>query len=545
MTIKTGGGLDLPQVKSIVAASLKNDWRGSSNPLAGGSRGGKIPGIVMIMIMNLVMSIFLGAIFIPVSDLFGGMVLAATGAMAVVAIQVLLEFGSNIVSPDDYHVIGPHPVNSRTFFAAKLAHLLIYVTGLSLTVSLAPAIFAAFAFDSLLAIPAVLGHFWLTNIFAAVVVMNLYTLILRKVDRRRLERLLGYIHLILMIGFYMGLNILPRVMRHALSGLDIATLPWTKALPSYWFAAWVKLVADGWDLETAALGLLGLTVILALGKLAVSYLSLGYSESLSRAAWVRSSSRKPLRTGIVGRFWQRVTSFEERALMLLVRANFKHDTQFRMNILGFIPLLLIYMVYGFLVAGSNVRDPFNPLPDTQVMTNVLLGLAMIILPYTMLSVMQSSKSWRASWIFHSTPHDRIAIIQAVDRIILRVLILPTGLLMLAMFTYLYKNLFHALLHTAFMIMVAVLGISFLNLFSIRLPFSMESRPGSTTGGFLRPMILAGLIFGIPVAIIANTGYGGYIGWAVCMVIAYTAYRLFGRGRVSRIRKFAADWEYTA
>ncbi len=267
--------LDLHQVRAMVGVSLKHDWRGASNPMTGTvNKKSKFPGIMIIFIMNLIMSIFLGAIFIPVSGLFTGLVLAAAGAMTVVAIQVLLEFGNIIISPDDYHVIGPHPVNSRTFYTAKLVHLLIYVTILSATVSVAPAIFAAFATGSIWSAPVVLIHFWVTNVFAAVLVMNLYTLILKKVDRRRLERMLGYLHMILNIGFYIALNVVTRVAKKVLLGFDVESLPWLKILPSYWFASWIKLIEEGWDLYIFMLGLLGLAVLYGLSRMAFSYLSL-------------------------------------------------------------------------------------------------------------------------------------------------------------------------------------------------------------------------------------------------------------------------------
>jgi len=530
----------------MIDVSFKNDWRGSSNPMTGGSgKKSKFPGILIILIMNVVMSIFLGAIFIPVSDLFAGMVLAATGAMVVVAVQVLLEFGNIIITPDDYHVIGPHPVNSRTFYTAKLVHLLIYVSLLSAAISIAPAIFAAVNAKSFWAGPIVLLHFWITNIFAAVLVMNLYTLILKKVDKHRLERILGYVHMGLNIGFYVGINVLTRVMKNVLIGFDIDTLPWMKALPAYWFAGGVRLGLSGWDWETFLIALLGLTILGGLARMAFSYLSLSYAESLTRTAWTRAvKARRPI-PPFVQNLWYRISNHEERALLTLVRANFKHDIQFRLGILAFIPLLLLYMIYGFITAGGNVRDPLAPLPETQVMTNILLGMAVIILPNMILSIMQTSKSWKAAWVFFATPLDRVNLIRAVDRIIMTVIVLPIGLLMCGMFIYMYGNLIHGVLHAAFMVLMTATGLTFLNIFSIRLPFAAESRPGNQVGSMIGPMLAAGVIFGVPIAVIASVGYGGYLGYAIVVVATLILNWLLGRGRVRRIRKVAATWEFTS
>jgi hypothetical protein len=538
--------IDWQQLRSIVKISLINDWRGANNPMTGSaSKKGKFPGILVIMIMNLILSIFLGFVFIPVSDLFAGMVLAATGAMAVVAIQVLLEFGNIIISPDDYYVIGPHPVNSRTFFTAKLVHLLIYVTILTASVSVVPAIFAAFAFKSAIAGPVVLIHFWVNCAFAAVLVMNIYTLILKKVDRRRLERLLGYVNMLLMIGFYMGLNVLTRVLKEALIGFNIEAYPWLKVLPAYWFAGPIRLVAQGWEWQTFILSLLGLALIIGLGKMAISYLSLSYAESLSRAAWTKSGDSKRDLPRFIKFIWGRSTSYEERALLMLTRANFKHDTQFRMGVMAMLPLVVFYAVYGFIISGPNVLDPLAPLPDAQATTNMLLGMAVVVLiPSMMMSIMQSSKSWQAAWIFYITPYNRVKMIHAIDRIVLWFIVAPFGLLMVVIFSYLYSDVLHALMHTLFLITMTITGLTLLSIFNIKLPFAHDNRPGSTMGSMIGPLILSLVVFGIPIAVIGNIGYGGYLGWAICMAAALILNWALGRGRIRRIRKVSATWEFT-
>ena len=40
---------------------------------------------------------------------------------------LLVEFNAVVLSPDDYGVLGHRPVNSRTYFAARLAAVVAYV----------------------------------------------------------------------------------------------------------------------------------------------------------------------------------------------------------------------------------------------------------------------------------------------------------------------------------------------------------------------------------------------------------------------------------
>lgn len=536
--------LDRHQVRVLVAANLRLDWRGAANPLGGhGSRRGRIPGLVVILAVNLIASIFFGVVFFKVADLFSGLVISATGALALVSIQVLLEFGNVIISPDDYQVIGPHPVTSKTFYVAKLTHMIIYVTLLSSSVSIVPAILAALAFGGFLAAPVVLVHFWVTNMFGAVFMMNLYTLILKKVDRQRLERWLGYLHMLLILSIYLGLNVLARVMGDFLTDLDVTTLPWMKLVPPYWFGSWARLATGPWDTETFALGLLGVALLIGLGNVAVSYLSLSYSESLARVGWRRGVPTRRELPQFVRRLRDRVFGYEDRALLALVRANFKHDIQFRIGIFGFVPLLLFYLIYGLVRAGSNVLDPLAPTSDASATTNTLFGIAVVISPYILLPSLQVSKSWQAAWVFHATPIDRLKMVMAMTRVATVTMILPLSIILGVVFTLLYGNLLHGVLHTVYMVTLALTGLSLLNLFSIRLPFAMESRPGTVTGGTLGPMFLAMLVFGVPIGIIGHLGYGGYAGWAIIMAATLAIRWMLGRRQCNRVRKVAPTWEF--
>ena len=68
--------LDRRQLKTLLRTSLLLDWRGASSPFSGfgEKKRTKVPGIVIMLIIYLVASIFLGAVFLVVRDLFTGLV---------------------------------------------------------------------------------------------------------------------------------------------------------------------------------------------------------------------------------------------------------------------------------------------------------------------------------------------------------------------------------------------------------------------------------------------------------------------------------------
>lgn len=536
--------LDRHQVRSLVKASLKIDWRGAINPFTGHSvKKGKIPGMAIIILLNLFISLFLGTIFIKAVDLLTGITVAGGTAMLIVAIQVLLEFGNIIISPDDYHVISPHPVNSKTFYIAKLAHLFLYVTLLSLTVSLGPAIFAAFRFDSLWAVPAVLIHFWICCVFVSALMMVLYTVVLKAVDRRRLEKALGYLHMIAILCMYLGLNVLPRIIKRHVFDLDIQAFPWLKFVPSYWFGAGIDLVWTAWDLHKMLFMLLGMVFLFILGRIAVSYLSLSYAESLVRTGWTRIKKKRSRLPKVIRDIWKRYSNPEDNALWLLVRANFKHDIQFRIGIMGYLPLMLFYLLYGFTVGGTNIRDPLAPAEEAQGVSNLLFGFVAVIAPFMLMGVMQTSKAWRAGWIFFATPIDRLRMVLAAEKLAITLLIPPLTILYCILYTILYGNPLHAIMHTIAMITVALTGITLLSIFNIQMPFSVEHAPGKMASGTIQPMFLSMFIFGVPIGLVSFFGYGGYWGWLIFVSLALLLNYLLKIGRVRRIRRVSRQWEF--
>lgn len=540
-----GQTLDLHQVRTLLFTSLKLDWRGATNPFTGQSiKKGKIPGMAIIILLNLGMSLFLGLIFLKVVDLVTGLTLAGGVALLIIGIQVLLEFGNIIISPDDYNVISPHPVNSKTFYVAKLTHLLIYVSLLSVTVSVGPAVFASFRFDSLWVAPVVFFHFWISCVFISALMMVLYTVVLKSVDRRRLERVLGYLHMASVLSMYLGLNIVPRIVKRYAFDIDIQTLPWLKALPSYWFAAVIRLFSNGWDFESFAFFLLGLVLLFGLSRIAVSYLSLSYAESLIKTAWTQTAKKPSRIPHFIRHWWKRYSLPEDRALLSLVRANFKHDIHFRIGVLGYLPLMLFYLLYGFTIAGSNVRDPLAPLPDTQVVSNLLFGIVAVIAPFMLMGVMQTSKSWRAGWVFYTTPINRLHMVLATGKLATGLLIPPMFILLCAINTYLFGNLLHGVMHTTAMMAVALTGLSLLSIFNIHLPFTQEYAPGKMTSSALKSLVVSMFIFGIPIAVVGSLGYGGYWGWFIFVTCTLVLNRLLIFGRDRRIRRVARKWEFT-
>jgi len=545
MTADPTQKFDRRQFTAIFKVSLLLDWRGSTNPLdAARSRRSRFPPFLVIILMNIVYSIIISVIMAKASDPFFGLVVGGSIAMVLVGFQVLLEYGNILISPDDYGVISPHPVNSRTFYIAKLAHVLFYITLLSLSISIIPTIVRLAITHDLAVVLHVPALFWTLNIFAGFFMMNAYTVVMKFADRRRVERILGYIQLVLVLLFY-GLYMLILGVEKMLPLLNAETSGWLVYSPAYWFACWIKLSQTGWDAATFRFGILGLVVYAVAVVLGVSRLSLSYAETLSKQGPAKApkAASRAVSTGS-NAFWRRFATREEQALLTLLRAQFRHDTKFRMSVFSIVPLLVFFLIYG-LARGMSFSDPFLPVMESSGQSNAMMVFMVAYLPLAFLMLVNYSSSYRAAWIFHIAARDRIKLIVAARRIITLFFAAPFCVLLWVLYGFAIGHMIHALLHTIVLFLLIIVMYNMFQIIKSDIPFAQEMARGQA--GFMLGMLYLGnsFVIGVPVFLVTNYGYGSYLNYGIIVAIILTINFLLGIIRSRVLHRRIRQWEYMA
>lgn len=538
--------LDWGQIRSLVRTYLKLDWRTTSVALPNKSDSG-FSGMAFLLGINVLISLCLAAVLWKVPNFLDSLVLTGFAAMCFVSTQILMEFGNIVISPNDYSIIGPRPVSSKTFFVAKLIHLLVYVTILSTTVSVLPAISATFRYGTLWAVPTTMGIYWVGCVMATVMVINIYVLIMKIFKKGTLQRTLGYMQLVLMLGTLSGLMLVTMIFTKPRIGELFVSYyeqlqPWFKILPSYWLISSIRLVSEGWNSVEFGLALLGFAALLGMGSLAVSYLSLSYAKSLNKISWTLNSKRKRQIPGFIIRIIEKLTTYEDRALLLLARSHFKYDIRFRLGILSVIWMPLLYLAIGYLGDNGSVANPFASEKNGGVDTNIFMAMGIIVIPFVILASMHISKTWKASWVFYATPIDRRKMVTSVTRLVAIIILLPFGIFFLYIYTMFYGSFVHALLHTLFLLSLARAGMSLANIFTIKLPFASNYASGNIMEAMAVPMIAWMFASMVPIFLIAKYGYGGYTGYSLYLGSMLLVNWLMTIGQNARIRKSILAWE---
>ncbi len=504
------------QVKELLRVFRKNEWRGSMNPFTQ-KRGGAISGMIGMLGMNVFFSLLLTALLLISPDIQGGLIITGGFVMFFISFQIMLEFGKTIIAPEDYYVVAPLPVSSRTFYAAKQIYFLTHVTIITLTLSLAPLIGAVIHTGSALIGLETLLVFWLCGIFSSQIVAVVYTLMLRFMNPAKMERYLGYAQMTLSMSFslmYLWITNLKPIIK----SLDVNKFPLVTLIPSYWFTAPFRIITEGWRSGFALGTLAGVVAFVLLYYFSSRTLSLKYAESLLKSSQSSATVKPQQRLTFVTRLWRRYLPAESRAVLTLLRAQFRGDARFRIRLLVTIPLLLLPLLNIF-KGDAGLADPFVTSGSYADGSNTLLVMLMIFPMMVTMSVYHSS-AFKAAWIFFATPVKRVKLLTGARTVASVMLMAPIGAGLSVIFSYFYGNAVHAVLHTLFIILLIRILVVIAVFFNPGVPFSL---PMAGNAGFSLRRLLAVFLPGIgvlPLLAIQRFGYGGYFGYILILGAAF-------------------------
>lgn len=476
-----GLGIDPLQWRALVRTYIRMDLRRTGGPSKAGAAAAAMP-YLAIAVMTGITSVVLALVTAAVRDEFTAAVVVTSFAAFNISVFLFADFTGLVVSPDDYRVLACRPVTSRTYFAARLSAVLAYVLALAAILGFLPSLAFWIWRDLgvtvfLIAFAAVL----MCCASATVMVISIYTLLLKIVHPRRLVRALSYLQLVSMSiflgAYYLVMTGFTSTGVHDLSVREHA---WIWLNPASWFAAMVPVAAGTagwteWAGAAAALALMAVSIPLAAGRL-----SLQYAERLSEmTAAAEPPNRRPL--GRMPGFRQG----EALAVALLVRAQFRYDNRFRLAVLSMVPLTVFYSLIG--LNDGALSDPFTA--DIGALATPLY-FATTFLPMTLHSALLYSEGWRGAWIFFATPADPARLIIGAKNFVAVVFLGGYLLLLAVIWSFTYDRVWHAFVHAAIVGLMAHFLLQGAAIVKPALPFAIEPRK-AVHGGMLFVLFFVG------------------------------------------------------
>ena len=433
-------------------------------------------------------------------------------AAFIIASNIFMSFGTGFLSPEETTVVAPLPVSSETFFFSRLAVLTCYTTVISLLLGIGPFVGLQFFLQtSLIQNLTFLIALLLSGFAAALAVIVVYGILMRTVGRSRVSQVFGYIQFLGSFVTALGFIAISQVERHIdLQSFTVTTTHWLAYIPAVWFAS---LAALPIGVTFGSYPMLALAAVVFLGAVATGahlLLARHYQEEVGELSTSAASvqKRKHGSDSFITRIYSRFArSDEARAVFTVLRAQFRYDAKFRMQLMSTLPLTFLYLLIAILQGG--ITDPFGGNLKAIVRMNTFYLVAMLMPLITMQSVAYS-ENFKSAWIFFSAPLDRAKLLLAVRNMMLVSIVLPYMVILTIIFLQ-YMPVYHAIPHT--LVLAAIAGINFQLYLMIapKMPFAQPRRPNRN--GFA-------MMFGVFFFVIFSM--------LIFLVVIYFGYHSFAR-----------------
>jgi len=497
-------GVDAEQYRWLLQASIRMDFRTQSIVVSKNETSSTKSALKWTLVWNFLFSFFMsiGILIAGAKTFFFSVVLLGYG-LVMVGMSILIEFGLVVISPDDFLILAPRPISSRTFFAVKLSNLCFYVLLLSLSLNAVPAVLGLACADSPWPFPLVyLSVALVAALFVAGAIAAIYGLLLRKIDYERFKDLLVYCQLAFSFLFFFGYQIVPRV--RGVTGVTIAMLwkSWAVLIPSVWFAGLVELGLGHLTWQGAVLGGVALGMVGLLLPAVLKSVSLDYSEKIGRmmsaserVAKPAAERKRPVVARVLDRLWLR--NIEERAFFYFLIAMFRRNRVLKLQLFSNLGVVFAMLAVALLQKGG-LR---NPMRNSEFeFAAALPAMATLLGAAGMATQLPYSDEYQGGWIFELAPViQRKRVLKAVKKAAVCILFAPLFLITLVFLSFFWP-IHHALAQSLYALFLGLVSFQLLLFKFKEFPLSRKLEKGAHSARFtffLMMMLLFGLVLALP------------------------------------------------
>ncbi|AQQ54836.1 hypothetical protein [Planococcus lenghuensis] len=351
----------------------------------------------------------------------------------VLTTAMIADFSSVLLDVRDRNILQTKPVSQRTVSAAKIVHILVYVSFITGTFSAVPLIvgLVQHGIGFLLIFLVEIG---LAMLLSVVATSLLYLLVLRFLDGERLKDIINYVQILLSVAVVVGYQVLARSFEFTDMNAVYEFSWWHVLLPPLWYGAPFELLLAG---NTAGYVLL-FSVLSVMVPLVAAGIYLKGMPSFERNLEKLMSStaeRKPKKNRL-NRTWAFLLcrTEEERVFFRFGALLMKREREFKLKVY---PALGMALVFPFLFlwndpgASGFAADRTGNGYLTVYFSNFIIPNALLMLKF--------SEGYKGSWLFRAAPvrHEGAAYSGALKAFIV-LLYLPVFLLLSAVFIWLFS-----------------------------------------------------------------------------------------------------------
>ena len=447
--------------------------------------------------------------------------------MFILTTSMISDFSSVLLDVRDKNILHSKPVSERTISAAKIMHVVIYMTFVTGSFVAIPLIVSLFKHGLAFAFIFSVGLVF-TMLFIVVLTALFYLAVLRFFDGERLKDIINYVQIILSVGAIVGYQVFIRSFGFVNFDMVYLFKWWHFILPPLWYGASFEVLLQH-DFSNYMIGFALLAVSIPLISIYFySRLMPSFERNLEKL--LSDTRKRKKKWNGINEFWAKVTcrSTEERVFFRFAALMMKQEREFKLKVY---PGLGIAFVFPFIMIFNELSH--RTLADISTgKTFLFIYFCNFIIP-SVVHMLKFSGNYKGSWLFKAAPIQQISsVYSGTLKAFLVKLYLPTFLVLSLAFTWIFT------VRILPDLVAVLLGGIVQSLITYKLvndetyPFSQSFEFAQNAGG--AKMFLLSLITGVFVVAHLLAGivsYGVYVYIAVLFVATIIGWRIVFPKRV--------------
>lgn len=384
--------------------------------------------IYVLFSLFMIPIVIMGDSFIFQMSLFYGLV------TFMVMTSMISDFSSVLLDIRDRNILFTKPIDRKTINAAKIVHILSYLSLLTIAISGIPMLVGLLRHGISFFLVSVLNII-LLDLFIVVLTALFYMLILKFFDGEKLKDIINYVQIGFSLAIMVGYQFLVRSFEFVDLTVTLEPSWWQLFIFPMWYGMIVELAVNG-SFHSFYLVLAVLGILVPLLSFWIYIRSVpSFEKNLQKLSY-HGKAKEKKRKKLGERLMKVICpSTEERVFYRFAGIMLRNERDFKLKVypsLGFsivIPLLFLMNVNGG--NGEGMMD----FSTSKSYLNMYFSL--IIVPQVILMLRYSGK-YKGAWIYKAAPISSLQpIFSGTLKAFLVKLYLPVYLLLSLVFIYLF------------------------------------------------------------------------------------------------------------
>ncbi|MEC1153977.1 hypothetical protein [Cytobacillus horneckiae] len=344
---------------------------------------------------------------------------------------MISDFSSVLLDIRDRNILFPKPVDRKTMSTAKMVHVLIYLSFLTIAFVGIPLI-VVLAKKGILFFLISVVNIILIDLLIVVLTALIYIFILRFFDGEKLKDIINYVQIGLSLMIMVGYQLLIRSFEFIDLTISLEPRWWQIFIFPMWYGANTEMILNGeFQLFYVIFTVLGILVPF-LSIWTFMRLNSTFEQSLQKLAYHGNAKKR--KRSKMGQALLRIIcrSHEERAFFRFASSTMKNERDFKLKVY---PSLGFSIVIPFIFIMNSYDTDLNHLSASKSYLTIYFSL--IIIP-TIMVLLKYSGKYKGAWIFRVVPinHLKPMFSGTIKAFILK-LYLPVYLFLSALFIVLF------------------------------------------------------------------------------------------------------------